>query len=178
MRLSVSIAVTGLFWATGTAVLAQNSPQSASPDAVQQITACRSITEPMQRLACFDAAVGALDSARTGGDLVVVSRSEVQANQRSAFGFNINLVNPFARQGAPVEEIEAIQSPVRRARQMASGRWLVSLEDGSTWMQIDDTSVNVSRPEDATATVRRAVLGSYLMTIGSSRAFRVRRQND
>ena len=178
MRFGIAAAACGLVWVHAGTVSAQNSPQSASPDAIQQITACRSIAEPGPRLACFDAAVGALDSARQGGDLVVVSRAEVQADQRSAFGFNINLVNPFARDGQAVEAIEAIESPVRRARQLSTGRWLVSLEDGSTWMQIDDTAVNVSRPDDTTARVRRAALGSYLMTLGSSRAFRVRRQND
>lgn len=178
MRLDVSLAVSALIWATATTVSAQNAPQSAPADAVQQISACRAIADSGQRLACYDAAASALESARAGGDLVVMSRADVQATRRSAFGFNINLFNPLARNGGQDEEIESIESGVTRARQMASGRWLVTLEDGSTWMQIDDTSVNVSRPEQGSARVRRAALGSYLMTLGSSRAFRVRRQND
>lgn len=178
MRPDVPILLTALIWATATAVSAQNAPQSPPNDVAQQITACRGISDPAQRLTCYDQAAAAFEAARAGGDLVIMSRADVQASRRSAFGFNINLFNPLASNGQQDEGIDSIESTVTRARQLSTGRWVVSLQDGSTWAQIDDTSVHISRPEGAEARVRRGAIGSYLMSVGSSRAFRVRRQND
>jgi len=59
---------------------------------------------------------------------------------------------------------------------VGDGKWLFRLEDGSEWRQIDSGTVRFRERQGGPVRIRRASLGSYLMTIGNSRAVRVRRQ--
>ena len=162
---------------TALAGIAMAQTPSTSADVGDQLIRCRSVAEAAARLACYDTAAAAFETATTSGTVVVLDRAEVEATQRQAFGFDINVVNPFAREGRP-EEISSITSTLKSARQVGAGRkWLVELEDGSSWLQIDSTTPYVRRGDGQEVSVRRASLGSFLMTVGSSSAFRVRRQN-
>ncbi|MBD3837070.1 hypothetical protein [Brevundimonas sp.] len=152
---------------------AQTPPSS---DIFDQLIRCRSVQDVATRLSCYDAATAAFETATSTGSVVVLDRAEVEASQRQAFGFDINVLNPFAREGRP-EEISSITSTLQSARQIGAGKkWLVTLEDGSTWLQIDSSSPYVRRETGQEIRVRRASLGSFMMTVGSSSAFRVRRQ--
>ncbi|UQV18758.1 hypothetical protein MU852_02310 [Brevundimonas albigilva] len=154
-------------------VSAQTAPSSEVWD---QLIRCRSVQDVTARLSCYDDATAAFETATRSGSVVVLDRAEVEASQRQAFGFDINVLNPFAREGRP-EEISSITSALRSARQVGAGqKWLVTLEDGSTWLQIDSSSPYVRRQAGQEVQVRRASLGSFMMTVGSSSAFRVRRQ--
>lgn len=154
--------------------------QTDNANPFDDIQRCRSIADASERLACFDLTTSQLDKARTAGDVVVLSRDQIRESERRTFGFNVNLLNPF--QGSTSElgadSLSEIESPVLRAAQDAAGKWVVRLENGSIWRQIDTSSVYLPRREQGVARVRRAAFGSYLMTVGSSPAFRVRRQAD
>lgn len=110
----------------------------------------------------------------------MLNREQVRESERRTFGFNVSLLNPFESRGtsSSSQTLDAIESVVVSAREDGAGKWVVSLADGSIWRQIDQSSIYLRRPERQTARVRRAALGSYLMTVGSSPAFRVRRQAD
>lgn len=155
---------------------AQDQPQARRAAALSQLAQCRSITDDSARLQCFDRTVEEFDSAERSGDVVVLDREQVRETNRQLFGFQV--VNPFAgRTGAePEPEMEAIETTLRSASPTGDGKWVFRLADGSEWRQIDSGSVNFRNREGQGVRVRRASLGSYMMTIEGSRAVRVRRQ--
>lgn len=63
-----------------------------SPDQPAEISAiysCKTETNPMNRLACYDAAIDRLDIAQRKGEVITVSKSQVEEVETEAFGFNI-----------------------------------------------------------------------------------------
>ncbi|WP_416878622.1 hypothetical protein [Litorimonas sp.] len=53
------------------------------------VFACKSETDPMERLACYDAAVGQFEQAQQSGELITVSKSQIEEVERDSFGFSI-----------------------------------------------------------------------------------------
>ena len=75
-----------------TAVLVSFSVPAAHAqiaDPVDSILSCREIASVEARLACFDAAAGTLATAREAGDIVTVTREDVEAVERDSFGFSM-----------------------------------------------------------------------------------------
>jgi hypothetical protein len=142
---------------------------------LERLLACRALTENGARLACYDAAAGAIDSAERQGDLVVIDRAQADETRRQLFGFDLPTV-PRLFSGAGGEDISAIETTLQSASQVGEGRWLFRLADGSVWRQIDSEPVRFQNRTGQPARVRKAALGSFLLTVGGSRAVRVRRQ--
>lgn len=154
---------------------AQNSPAARSP-LLTQIAQCRQISTDAERLSCFDRAAGALDAAERQGEVVVVERGQIQEARRQLFGFELpSLPSMFASTDTE-EKIDAVETSLTRASQGSDGKWLFRLADGSEWRQIDSAPVRFQNREGTEIRVRRASLGSYLLTAGGSRAVRVKRQ--
>ena len=63
------------------------TPPVAKPVAALQ--ACRTIADPVARVACYDRAVDALTSASAAGDVVIVERTEVRKARKGLFGFTL-----------------------------------------------------------------------------------------
>ena len=143
---------------------------------LDQLAACRAMTDPAQRLACYDTAAAALDSAERSGDVVVLDRTQVQEARRGLFGFSVPSLSMFggAREGEE-EEVDNVSYVVRSAREVRDGEWLFVMEDGSVWRQIDGRMWGRPRAGQP-AVVRRASLGSFLMNVGEAPAIRVRRE--
>ncbi|HST92375.1 MAG TPA: hypothetical protein VLJ13_09290, partial [Brevundimonas sp.] len=145
------------------------------PEALTRLMACRAIADNAGRLACFDAAAGALDSAQQSGEVVVIDRAGVAETRRQLFGFEMpSLPRLFGPEGAA--EINSINSTLQSASLVGEGRWVFRLADGSVWRQIDSERVRFQNRPGETVEVRKASLGSFLLTVGGSRAVRVRRQ--
>ena len=62
---------------------------SGQPDELHAIYACKAITDPQERLACYDSSVGHFEAAEKNGDVITVSKSAIEKVERDAFGFNI-----------------------------------------------------------------------------------------
>ena len=108
---------------------------------LETIIACPRITDPAQRLACFDSAVAPLSQAATTGALV-------------------------ARSGGPT----ALQGKIRTVRQQGSGRALVQLGNGDRWsLQLKDNDVLPKVGADVT--VRRGALGNWFFKVTNGRTF-------
>lgn len=143
---------------------------------LNDVAQCRSIAADAERLACFDRAVAALDAAERAGEVVVLDRAQVRETNRQLFGFEIT--NPFAGRSnaAPEPVLEAVETTLASAGSSGEGKWIFRLANGSEWRQIDSGEVRFRNRADEPVRVRRASLGSYMLTIGNSRAVRVRRQ--
>jgi hypothetical protein len=153
---------------------AQPRPEGRAA-ALQRLTDCRKVADGAQRLACYDAAAEAFDAAEAKGDVVVVDREQAREVRRQGFGFSMPSLSLFER-GESQEELENVTGTVASARQTGAGKWLVTLKDGAVWAQIDTTELSFAPKPGEPVRIRRATLGSYLMSIKGQRAFRVRRQ--
>lgn len=145
------------------------------PQTLTRLMACRSISDSAARLACYDLAAGAIDSARQQGDLVVIDRAQAEETRRQLFGFEVPTL-PRLFGGEVQPDIEAIETTLQSASQASETRWVFRLADGSVWRQVDSDPVRFQNRAGQEVRVRKASLGSFLLTVGSSRAVRVRRQ--
>lgn len=154
--------------------LAQTQRDRAA--ALKDVAACRGISGDAARLACYDQTVALLDSAEHTGDIVVLDRAQVRDANRQLFGFEFT--NPFAGRlgGAPEPEVEAVETTLTSATAMVDGKWIFRLADGSEWRQVDSGAIRFANRAGVEVRIRRAALGSYMMTLERSRAVRVRRQ--
>lgn len=158
--------------------------QQTTPDALGRVYACRSIADEAQRLACYDGAVGELQTAQNAGNLVAVDRQRAQEVDREAFGFQLpslsrifgntsSAANPSAPQFERVDNIQMQIAGVTSRRNMPS---TFRMSNGQVWVQIDDENARNVR-EGGTVTIERATMGSYLMHVeAGGPAIRVRRQ--
>lgn len=159
------------------------APRSATAPSglLDSVLACRSIADSAQRLACFDARVGDLQSASDRKDVMVVDREEVRKERRSLFGFNIANLKILGGGGGDAkasaeEEDKEITAVVRSAREDGDGNWIVTLEDGAIWHQTDGTPLGRIPKSGATVTIRRGALGTYFMKIANGSSCKVRRE--
>lgn len=161
------------------AAIASLSGQATAPqeraETLSRVTACRAIADSAARLSCYDTAVGALDAAERQGEVVVMDRAQVGEARRQLFGFEMPaLPRLFGAEGSA--ELDSIETTLQGATRIADNRWVFRLADGGVWRQIDSDSIrHRPRPGDVVR-VRKASLGSFLLTVGDSRAIRVRRQ--
>ncbi len=161
--------------AAASALSGQAVPVQDRPETLERLMACRGIADSAARLACYDAAAGALDSAQQQGELVVLDRAGVAETRRQLFGFQMPaLPRLFGQDGGT--EIESIESTLQSASLVGEGRWVFRLADGGVWRQIDSERVRFQNRPGEAVRVRKASLGSFLLTVGGSRAVRVRRE--
>jgi hypothetical protein len=150
--------------------------QTPRPELLSNLTNCRAISNGEARLACFDAAVGALDTAERGGDVVIVDRAQVRAARRSLFGFDMpNMPDVFGRANE-TESVDEVGSTLARAVQTRDHDWVFTLADGTVWRQVDTVASAFTNRPGTPVRVRRAAMGSYLLAVGRSPSIRVRRQ--
>ena len=151
---------------------ARQNNATTGNDLIGTVTRCRQIEADVARLACFDAAATRLAAA---GEVAVVSRQDVEQNQRRLFGFNASALNPFENSGR-ADNLESISATMTSARNLGRGEWSIMLDDGSTWRKTDGVEVLFSANRQYPVTVRRAALGSYMMKVANDPPFRVRRE--
>ncbi|WP_374386549.1 hypothetical protein [Brevundimonas sp.] len=170
------VATLAVIFSIGLASGAAAQTEAGRAEVLDRLAQCRAVADGGQRLACYDQAAAALDAAERGGDVVVLDRRQVQEARRQLFGFQIG--NPFAGRlnGPAAPDIDSIETTLVSAGLVGDGKWLFRLADGSEWRQIDSGQVRFRNRQGEAVRVRRASLGSYLMTVENSRAVRVRRQ--
>ncbi|MBS0333685.1 MAG: hypothetical protein JSS35_13035 [Proteobacteria bacterium] len=177
-RIAVAAAVAGALAApvlTSPALAAPAAGAAERAAQLQALTECRKVSDPTQRLACYDKAAAALDEAEAKGDVVVVDREQARKVRKQAFGFTLPSISLFER-GEKSEDVASTESTIAEARRLPTGRWQVKLADGGgTWVQIDATEIPIDPKAGDHVKIHRATLGSYLMAIGNQREVKVHR---
>ena len=135
---------------------AREAPAGPPPALVQGLLACRTISDPMQRLACYDRQSNAVASAIEKKDLVVIDKERATAAKRSLFGFSVPSFAGLLGGG----DLNQFEGTVTGATQNADGGWIIKLADGSVWSQTDDTPVALDPRRGDKVTVKRGALGS------------------
>lgn len=154
-----------------TGATAREVPPGPPPALVQGLLACRAISEPTQRLACYDRQSNAVASAIEKKDLVVIDKERATAAKRSLFGFSVPSFAGLLGGG----DLNEIEGTVVGATQNADGGWIIKLADGSVWSQTDDTPVALGPRHGDKVTVKRGALGSYFVKIGRQPGFKAKR---
>lgn len=152
------------------AAASAQQPGGSGATLLQELERCRAIGDGPARLACFDAAAGALLAARERKDVTLVDRQEVQRTRRSLFGFTLPRLSLF---GSEKEEVRELDAVIMRVAALPDDRWSMVIEDAE-W-RTTEPSYRAPAAGDAIH-IKRAALGSYIGTFGrtSVRMTRVR----
>lgn len=161
-----------LLLATG-AAQAQPAARNAT---LQRLADCRKIAANDARLACYDAAAGALETAEAKGDIVVVDREEARAVRKQAFGFQLPSLSLFDK-GEKPEDIDEVELPIVSAVREGNGKWTLVLEGGQVWRQIDTAELSRNPKPGMTARIKKGAIGSYKLMVGGAMAIKVHRDN-
>jgi hypothetical protein len=153
---------------------ADAAPTASRAEVLKGLTACRAIADPTTRLDCFDKAAAAIDQAESRGDVVVIDRAQAQAARRQAFGFNLSALSILNRT-ATKDEVNTLNTTAASAYRNGDGKWVIVLEDGARWRQIDDAELNRSPHQGSAIRIRHASLGSFVMNIDGQPYIRVHR---
>lgn len=152
-------------------------PGQEPPAVLSRVVQCRTIAAEAERLACYDREVAAMQAAQSTGELVAMDRSQVRRTRRSLFGLTVPNLGIFGDDNEDEEEASRIESTIRSASQNANGKWIIEIEDGARWLQIDSRNLNFPPRRGQPIRIRRAALGSYLANVNNQVAIRVRRIN-
>jgi len=177
MTRSLVLAAAALAFLPAAAAAQQAADAQQRPELFEALLRCRAVAEEAARLRCFDSAAANLQQAAERREVVVVDRTQIRESRRRLFGLPIpGLGSLFGGGDNDEDEVSSIESTVASAHQAGYGRWVVRLEDGSTWAQTDDNML-AGRPRPGQPVrVERAALGSYRMRVNNQPAIRVRRQ--
>lgn len=159
------------------AAVAQKVPQG-SPF-INDVTGCQAITDPAQRLACFDASVAKLKTATEQREVVVVDREQVRKTRRSLFGFSFPDLPKIFGGGdgddeADEPEFKQLESTIVKVGSQGNGKWIMVLPDGAAW-QYTEVNRNVEPEAGDKILIKKAALGSFMANIDGQRAVRVQR---
>lgn len=95
--------------------IASHAQSTNGPDELNAIYACKAQLDPTLRLACFDTAVGRFEAAQTSGEVITVSKTQVEEVEKEAFGFNIpslpSLGGLFGGKKAPAAKANPLTAP-------------------------------------------------------------------
>ena len=148
-----------------TAAVAKGKPIPPSP-LVAAIDHCRQISDPGQRLACYDGAANALVTATTSGEVSIVDRNEVRKVRHSLFGFSLPKVPFFSGDTTAGEAQSKLDSTIVSVRQLANGYFRITIADNNAVWETSDDSISFSPPQPGQKVeIVRGALGNYFIRI-------------
>ena len=149
----------------------------ARPQSFEAVVRCRAITDSAERLACFDAAVAALQTAQERRDVVIVDRQQVREGRRRLFGLALPRIPIFGGGDDDDHDEDAVRSleGTVSAVSTSGGQYQVTLADGSVWLQVDNNMLAVAPRAGHRIVINRGALGSYMMRVNNQPGVRVRR---
>jgi hypothetical protein len=166
-------ALSAAMLASTVAAGARTPPPTATPPQISRVLACRAVLAVADRLACFDRETAALGVAVERKDVVVFDRDSVTRTRRSLFGFSVPDLGIFGSNDT--DEVKQIDGILLSSASNRDGGYVFSLKDGSHWTQIDDRPFALEPRNGDKVTVKRGVLGSFILSVGGQRGVKVRR---
>ena len=168
------------------------SPANAAVSPLEPIYACADKTNPIERLACFDAAVATIRAKEAKSEIVTFDKQRVEKVRREAFGFSLPSLpklgfpafggGPKAdskyqsvAKAAVEEDIEDQSFTVVSTRESA-GRVVITLENGQVWRLTEAGELNAPSRPPFKVKIRTAAMGSFILSVeGRNKGYRVRR---
>lgn len=164
-------------------VAAQPRPldQIPPPSIFRDLVECRSLTDPVKRLACYDQRVVALDVAERKRDVVIVDRKQINDARKTLFGLTLPTLHLFgldsnaATSDKDDEDVQQIDSKIESASQNGD-RWVIVMVDGARWQQTDDSYIDPPKAGQPVH-IRKVTFGSFFANVNRQPAIRMRRLN-
>lgn len=172
----VMAAFTLFLAAEGAGAAQQTTAPPASAAQVQKLMDCRQLTDAAARLACFDREAAIVSQGIAARDLVVVDREAVRTTRRTLFGLDLPRIGLFD-DGEKEAEIAQIEGVVESVGRNSDGSFFFFLEGGARWSQIDSRPIALEPERGDKVVIRRAALGSYMLSVNRQPGVRVRRVN-
>ncbi len=152
------------------AAIAETKP-AAKPAQLEALMRCQGEADGAKRLACYDSAVAAMQTAVASGDLRVQDKAEVQRLRLWNFGKSSLPVEQLAKE----DEIDTLALKIVAVTPAGDSQWRFELENGQVW-QHTEASTHFRAPKvGSTLTIKKAALGSYLVKVDDSRVARAKR---
>ncbi len=169
-------------------VLVLSTAQTASgAELPTQLIECRALTSAVERLDCYDQVVDAQGISpnqapirRTAENPAPVAppaatasvEPELKLSQENLFGKDEVAMRKSVQEATNTEEIDRIEARIVEIRNSASGKAVITLDNGQVWMQTENTRARLSVNDKVT--IRRRSFGSYSL-YNKKTAIRVKR---
>jgi hypothetical protein len=154
---------------------AKGKPAPPSP-LVTAIDRCRQMTDPAQRLACYDSAANALVNATNTGEVSIVDRGEVRKVRHSLFGFNLPKIPFFSGDTTANEPQDRLDSTITSVKALNNGYYQIVIAENNAVWQITDSSISFDPPRPGQKiTILRGALGNYFLRINGQLGVRGKR---
>jgi hypothetical protein len=159
----------------GDAVASQRAHAAANgeKDALASVRACVAERDDARRLACFDRAAAALPPDARLAAPAPPPAPKMTPEQR--FGYQGQIAREeIEKRKAEEESLQELSGRVTRVGAQAAGDFIVTLDNGQVWAQIPTGSPQRLKVGDD-VTIKRASLGSFMLSTPNGRGVRVRR---
>ena len=175
LQLSLRVAASLVLLACASAVPAAAKDKEAPvrPAQIRELYACRDISDPTARLACFDREVGELSAADQAREITFADKETVKKTRRGLFGFSFPKLGGIF--GGDEDEIREIDTVIRSVSIDRSGKYTLVMEDDAVWVQIDTTKLPRQPKPGQKVKIKTATMGSYFATINGGRTIRMKR---
>jgi hypothetical protein len=163
---------------SGGTAIAQNDVAKSANGPLAPLSACRQITDPAKRVACYDSEVDKLTAAVQRDDVKVVDKATVKEARRGLFGFNIGKIRLFGddkEEEKQTKDEKQLTTTIKSARLLPNDRWRFTLDSDAVWETTEPiTSTRVPKP-GMSVELEKAAMGSYFAKFAGGRAIRARR---
>lgn len=177
--------------------VAQSDIASES-NALDGLYGCADTIDDSARLACFDAAISSLRSAQSSGELIAITRDDVEAVEKDSFGFSLpslpRLRGLFGFGGGssddaasnsaeakPLQDQNRVEYTIKRTERFGNNRIRFYFENGHVWEQSETEYVRIPKVKNGvpnTAVIKKASFGSFLLRVnGKGVSVRVKRRD-
>ena len=162
--------------ATASPAIAKAKDKPTPSPLVTAIDRCRQMTDPAQRLACYDAAANALVTAATSGAVAVVDQNEIRQARHSLFGFTLPKI-PFFSGDETADEVQRqLDSTITSVQQLQNGYYRIVIADNNAVWETSESSISFDAPRKGQKiSILRGPLGSYFLRINGQVGVRGRR---
>jgi hypothetical protein len=142
-----------------------------TPAVFQAVLDCKTVTDPTQRLTCYDRTVDVMATASTKRDILIAERATVREAEKGLFGISLPRIKIFG--GNDDDAIKEIESTITSFRRDENGALIITIADGARWRQTD------SYPQSANVgdkiRIKKGAFSSFFANINGRSGIKVTR---
>jgi hypothetical protein len=145
-----------------------------------QVYACAYVEDAARRHVCFDTLVPELKKAGGAAAAAVAKPSPPPPPSQSQSPLTAPVLSPVEAKTAKVQKEVAVDRVSLAVKSIATGldgKYRFTMENGQVWKQVDTMKLRNLGDGPWRAEIRKAALGSFLLSVDKSAAIRVERMN-